>query len=244
MLELKYIHLLKKGSSVRTVSEVVGVSYHSVCHHLREIGYNRLGEPTLRAKVTPRMTRLYQHVLANSDTLQEASALLNASKEQVSRMITRLGLRKVWLLESNYNQVTATGRRAEMFVIDLRQKWLVRDCYKAKSGGRQFPYDLILKGQADLLVDEVPFTGGSVDVKHAPLKRERRAGYKSETEAWSFSVNNFGPKVKWAALVGYDETKEKELVVFLVPGKLVAGHSTIRINRGKSKYNAFRVWGE
>lgn len=243
MRELKYIELLAQGLSVALAADLVGANYGTVCRHLREIGYDKHGQPVKRAKVTPRLTRLYVFVLKKCDTLAEAAELLHAPKEHVSRTISRLGLTKKWKLESNEDVTTSAGRKAELFVISLREKWLVRDCYKAKSGGKQSPYDLILKGKEDIVFgDGSAFTGGSVDVKHTALKSEHKRGYKEPTSRWLFSVGNFSKGVKWCALVAFDESKENIQAVWLVPGKLVYGHSTLRINNGASKYNQWLVW--
>jgi len=242
--ELNYIRYLSQGMSVRLVSEITNVSYGTVCRHLRDIGYNADGTPKPRAKVTRRMTNLYKQVVSDSNTLEEAAEALNAPKEHVSRTMARLGVKKKWDLVANKDKTMSTGRRAELFVISLRQKWLVRDCYKSKTGDRKSKFDLILRGQEELVIAGEPFTGGSVDVKHAPLKKEKRHGYRKETESFSFSVGNYSKGVKWAALVGYNSDKSEELAVYMVPGKLVFGHSTIRINKGKSKYNKYLIWSK
>jgi len=242
--ELEYIKLLAKGNSVRLVSEITGISYGTVCRHLRDIGYDAVGNPKPRAKATRRLTNLYTRVVEASATLEEAAKALNATKEHVSRTMSRLEVKKKWDLVANKDKTMSTGRRAELFIIRLRPKWLVRDCYNSKTGSRKSKFDLILKGQAAWTTENDFFTGGSVDVKHAPLKKEKRHGYRKETESWSFSVGNFSKGVKWAALVGYNSDKSRELAVYMVPGKLVYGHSTIRINKGKSKYNKYLIWSE
>jgi len=243
MKEIQYLSMLAQGCSVRLTADILEVNYGTFCRHLREIGYDRHGWPVSRAKATPRMKRLYEAVYKQSNTLGEAAKTLNAPKDHVSRTATRLEVKPNWKLEYNEDLTTSTGRQAELFVIALRVKWLVRDCYKAKTGGKTAPYDLILKGREDVkFEDGTHFTGGSVDVKHCALKEEQKRGYKELIHRWLFSVGNFSKHVKWAALVGFNEDKSAVLGVWMVPGHLVAGHSSIRINKGKSRYNQYLIW--
>lgn len=189
------------------------------------------------------MLSMYE-ALSTLPTLAEAAAAIRCDKQHVTQMFSRLGIRPKWSLENHEHQTTSAARTAELFVAKMRPKWLVRDCYSCETGHGQFPYDLILRGQADLVfADGTIFTGGSVDVKHAGLKTDQAdARHKSPRNRWLFSVENFGRKVKWCALVGFNADKTEILRVWLLPGHLVHGHSTIRVAHPQSAHDRYLVW--
>lgn len=218
---------LQEGTSVRILAENNSISYGTLCSVMRRFSITNKGLLKDRIQYNEEFKEWLNYLASNFANIAEISKFFKISREKVSSIYSAAGVYIAWNLEDNHNELLAAARRAELFVKNLGYR-VIRDCYTCEQASHQkAPYDLILE------------RFGSVDVKSAPIKKDKYGNTYA-----SFNTQNFTKGVKYAFCVALTEDRQDFVGVFAIPGKHVYGHSTIHItlNPLSKKYAENLIW--